>query len=164
MEIVSNTSPLVTLSAIGELRLLRELAARVYIPSAVAYEIVDRGTGWQEARQVQEAIAEKQWLLVEAVEETPLLTLLRRQLDPGESEAIVLAQRRVIPILLDDSDARKAAATLGLEFFGSLAVLKLSKRRGLIRSAKPLVVAMREAGTYFSDNLIEEFLNDIGEK
>jgi len=58
-------------------------------------------------------------------------------LDLGESAAIMLAQRKKCPILLDDLAARRFAAGPGLEVAGSIGIL--------IRSAKNRMMSKSEA-------------------
>lgn len=43
MIVVSNTSPLSNLAAIGKLELLQQLYGKVFIPTAVYQEIIDSG-------------------------------------------------------------------------------------------------------------------------
>ena len=50
----------------------------------------------------------------------------------GEACAILLAKSLNVPVLLDDSDARKFALGLGLEVVGSVGVIIKAVRLGLI--------------------------------
>jgi predicted nucleic acid-binding protein len=45
MIVVSNTSPIINLAAIGQLELLRHLYGTIIIPQAVYHEIAVRGSG-----------------------------------------------------------------------------------------------------------------------
>ena len=45
MIVVSNTSPIINLAAVGQLDLLRQLYGQIVIPQAVYVEIVGRGAG-----------------------------------------------------------------------------------------------------------------------
>lgn len=58
---------------------------------------------------------------------------LRRQLDPGEADAIALAvELRADAVLIDESTGRRVASGLGLHPIGVIGVLLDAKRRGLI--------------------------------
>jgi len=163
MQVVSDTVPLIAFSAIGRLDVLSRVFDRILVPQAVADEVVARGTGWNAAVPLQEAILAGDWIETRSVAPSPLLTLLRRRLDAGESEAIALAQGLSLPILLNDPDARHEARALGLEVTGALGVLKIAKLRGHVAAVAPLVAVMREAGIYYGDELIEHFLRDLHE-
>jgi len=50
----------------------------------------------------------------------------------GEASTIMLAKSLKLPVLLDDSDARKFASGLGLQVIGSVGVLIRAVKAGLI--------------------------------
>ena len=85
MIIVSNTSPIVNLAAIGQLELLKTVS-KIIIPQAVYHEIVIVGKGQPGAYEVEnlgwietKALTTGHWLQPYA------------ELDRGEAEAIALA-------------------------------------------------------------------------
>jgi len=70
------------------------------------------------------------WLEFREVTSTPAEL---RQLDDGEREAIALAQITGTPlILLDEKKGRQAARERGLTVAGTLGVIDLAARRGLV--------------------------------
>lgn len=161
---VANTSPLIAFSAIGRLDLLRVVFSQVLIPEAVFNEAVTHGAGWTEARHLQIEFAGSNWLVRTEVGASPILHELRQRLGgSGEAEAIVLAKERGLPVLLDELAGRRAAAALGLQVVGSLWVLHQVKKAGLIPRVRPLIVQIIEAGIYYSDDLVEKFLREVGE-
>jgi predicted nucleic acid-binding protein len=126
MTVVSNTSPLNYLVLINLQDILPTLFGQVLIPEAVRHELrspvapqpvkefLDTWPGWLDCRAVSRVPADLQ------------------QLDPGEQEAIALAQALGASlILLDDRKGRQAARNLGLTVSGTLGVLDLAARRGL---------------------------------
>jgi predicted nucleic acid-binding protein len=163
MQAVSDTSPLIAFSAIGRLDVLRQVFDSILIPPAVADEVVTKGVGWVAAIPLQEAVQVGDWIRTRHVASSPLLTLLLRRIDAGESEAIALAEELSLPVLLNDEDARREARALGLEITGALGVLKLAKLRGYVGAVTPLVTAMLAAGIHYKDALIEHFLRDVHE-
>ena len=122
MAVVSNTSPVMNLAIIGELAVLREQFAQVWIPLAVVDELrLDQPLPGNDA--VRDAIAAG-WLMPRATERTDLVTVLRQSLDAGESEAIALALDIDADwLLLDERPARQAALPLGLRVTGVIGVL-----------------------------------------
>jgi predicted nucleic acid-binding protein len=69
--VVSNTSPLVYLAALGDFTLLHELFSEIVIPRAVFHEIAIGGAGLPAAAAVQEASVS--WLTVKEVGSTSRL-------------------------------------------------------------------------------------------
>ena len=51
----------------------------------------------------------------------------------------------------------------GLFLIGTAAVLVLAQERGLVKSCKPLLLALRDQGYYLSDSLIAAMLKQVGE-
>jgi predicted nucleic acid-binding protein len=98
MIVVSNTSPIINLAAIGRLAGLQQLYGEVIIPPAVYDEIVISGAGQPGAMEIGEAA----WMKVQPIANQALATALRMELDAGEAEAIVLAVEMKADLLLID--------------------------------------------------------------
>lgn len=161
---VTNTSPLIALSAIKRLDLLREIFPETLVPDAVFRETVTDGVGWHEANQLQQELVAGNWLVRVKVPDSSFLNGLRNRLGgSGEAEAIVLAKERSLPVLLDEMAGRRAAAALGLQVIGSLWVLRQSKAAGRIKLIRPVITQMIESGIYYHDDLVEKFLREVGE-
>jgi len=92
--VVPNTSPLIALSNIGELDLLRFLFERIIIPRGVAEEFGETLPDWIEVRDVQNRI---------------VVDLMRERLHKGEAEAIALAiELNADLVIIDDKSARES--------------------------------------------------------
>jgi len=154
----------VAFSAIGRLELLQNIFAPLLIPSSVSTELFPTGTVWPEARAAQEAINRATWLRVEALPHGSVSTRLRQKLGAGEAEAIALALKRQVPLVIDDLEARAEGRSLGLEVIGTLGIVARNKHLGTIPLAKPIIQAMHQAGIYYSESLIQHFLAGIGER
>lgn len=160
MVVVSNTSPIVNLAAIGHLHLLRDVFGAILIPDAVHHEIVGQGAG----RPGAEEVARATWITRKAVREQHLVRMLEREIHVGEAEALVLAVETDADwVLLDERAARDNAETLGLSYMGLLGVLARAKRDGLIPSIRPLLDALRAHGFWVSEALYEYVLAQMGE-
>lgn len=157
--IVADTSPLSAFLRVRRPDLLSVLFGNIVIPAAVAMEL-DRGTAlvgsWRAAMPFVE---------VRAVEPSPLLDLLRAELDPGEAEAIALAAADKAKLLLiDEAKGRTLARRLALKVVGSVGVCVLAKERGLVAEARPLLEDLRRrGGLWLSDALLAEVLSRLGE-
>jgi len=164
MDCIANTSPLIAFSSAGCLEILRSVSPQVWVPREVFDEIVTRGDGWNEAIQAQQELIRGSWIQCAEVADSPRLRELRNRLGgSGEAEAITLAAERGLPVLLDELAGRRAASALGLKVIGSLGILRVAKSAGTIHSVRPVVMRMIECGIYFGDELIAQFLREVGE-
>ncbi len=161
MIVVSDTSAIINLAMIGRLGLLHDIYTEVVIPAAVYQEIVIQGAGKPGAIEVRT----QPWFQQRAVVDTAFVSQLRRDLDDGEAEAIVLAQEIGADLLLiDDRAARRHAARLGLRFIGLLGVLLEAKKAGLLPAVKPaLDDLISKAGFRVRSSLYQAFLASAGE-
>ena len=162
MIISADTSALVALSGIVQLRLLERIFGKVAIPPAVHREIVDQGLGWLEAAEAQAAIHDGEWLRV-WTEPFEMLSAPFRKLDAGELEAISLARHLNCLCLLDERRGRAFAEAHGVRVIGSLGVIVLAKNKGLVHKVAPLIDAMRANGINLADSLISVILSECGE-
>ena len=161
MIVVSNSSPLINLAWIGQFDLLFQLYDRLLIPEAVWYEIVEMGAGQPGAVEVQSA----SWIRRESIQNQPLERALRRDLDAGESQAIVLALETGADVLLmDERLGRETAKHFGIVCLGVIGLLIEAKQRNLIAAVKPHLDKLREvAGFWVAQDLYRQVLQDTGE-
>ena len=66
-------------------------------------------------------------------------------------------------LLVDDARAKKVAYLNNLEVMGSLGVLLLAKKQGLIVSIQPLLNRLRYSDIFVSDQLLDQVLVMAGE-
>ena len=126
--IVSNSSPLIYLTKVKRLHLLKDLFREVLIPEEVKTEVVDKG---KERGEMDAFMLEREvkagWITVEKV--TRMLDL-KLDLHAGEKAAISLAKQRNSKIVLMDEIAGRTAAKLaGVEPRGTIFVLLLALRQ-----------------------------------
>lgn len=104
------------------------------------------------------------WIIVRGIRGEHMKVILRRVLDEGEAEAIVLAlEVNAGLILLDDREARIQAKSLGLNVTGTLGILLRARRLGLIRNLRPEIEKLKKTGFRISQSLEEEILRLVGE-
>ena len=157
MIIVSNATPLISLSLINQLGLLKALYGQVHIPPAVYEEVVTQGKGRPGAQEV--ALAD--WIVVSEVPEVARGTVQPRPaaLHAGEIEAMELAlglQAKLV--ILDERLARKIANTQGLDTIGTVGILKHARDRGLLADLEGALDELRSSGIRISDKLYGEVL------
>lgn len=161
MIIVSNTSPIMNLAAIGRLDILEKLYTRVLVPEAVFSELkaIDADDN--------PSLLIKSFPFVEpmAASDRPLVSSLALELHIGEAEAIALAiETKAELLLMDERIGRKKASSLGLQVMGLLGVLMAAKQHGVINNIKPVLDALvSKAGFWIGGPLYTFVLETAGE-
>jgi len=134
--IISNTSPISNLAAIGRLPLLEEVYHHIVIPQAVADEIAAAGHIYTQAA----AVPNLDWITVQQVSDRTLVENLLTELDLGEAEAIALAiEVKAELLIIDEKLGRKVALNYGQDITGLFGVLLVAKGRGIIQTVKPMM-------------------------
>ncbi len=110
--IFADTGPLIALARVGQLDLLHRLYREVRVPPAVHTELA-MDSGRPGARTLARAF-EAGWMTVQPATDTSLVSELSQLLDPGEAEAIALAEQEDAQFLLiDDARGREWHVTVG---------------------------------------------------
>lgn len=161
MIVVSNTSPITNLAAVGQLHLLEQLYNNIIIPAAVYQELTRQGNTIPGAMEVQT----ENWIQTQTLTNFTLSTALQAQLHQGESEAIAMAiALNADWLLIDEELGRKVAAAYGLKFTGILGVLIEAKQKGLISAVKPILDDLITIAEFWvSDRLYDRVLQAAGE-
>jgi predicted nucleic acid-binding protein len=158
MTVVSNTSPLRYLVAAGQADLLAKLFGTILIPAAVEREIRDPHAPPAVQRWMATPPA---WLQVRQVQTAPHGELTEL-LDPGEAEAIQLAQEvRADVLIIDERRGHEVAAGRGLTVIGALGILRESHRQGFIEDPLALAGQLRSLGFRASRRLTLRFEEQI---
>lgn len=133
--VVVDASVLIALAKIGRADVLRAVYGYALLGPVVKEEVLDRGkaVGARGVEHVEAAIAAG-WLRVvrpvRAERERTRSLVGTTRLDPGEAEAIALAWRRKLLLVVDDKEARHTADALGLTYLGTVGVLLEAYRGG----------------------------------
>ena len=159
-KVICNTGPLIALSMIDRIDILRYLFELVAIPEAVHKEILEGGpinAGLLNYRKAE-------WIKVVTLSK-PVDPLLRTSLDSGEAAVIGLAiELNANPVLIDERKARKIARTIyGLHVIGSARVLVEAKKRGLLDNVGVALQTMRDGGYWIGDSIVDVALKQAGE-
>jgi len=155
MIIVSNTSPISNLAAVGQLNLLQQLYGSVIIPLAVYQELLDSGPTDPATLAVQNL----DWILVQSTSNLALLETLKNSLDPGEAEAIALAvELNADRLIIDERRGRNEANKRGLRVSGILGILLAAKKQGLIPIVRPILDDLIANGFWIREQLYAEIL------
>jgi uncharacterized protein len=157
MIVVSNTSPLTNLAAIGQFDLLQQLYSEVHIATGVWDELNARGIHWPGREETSSA----SWIKQHHIKNKDLVTALQRDLDRGEAESIALAlELNADLLLLDEQEGRRSAQRMELDFVGIVGVLLEAKHSGFIETIRPHLDALRQtAGFYLSESVYQHALS-----
>jgi len=131
MTVVVNATPLIALSLLNSVHLLRELFDEVVVPSLVYHEVAVQGRG----RPGADAVAAADWLVVRAPSSTPTVEPLLLGLDAGELQVLLLGRELAADwVLVDERLGRRVAQAMGLPVKGTIGVLLAAFHVGLMDS------------------------------
>lgn len=155
MIVVADTSPINYLVLIGHMDILPFFYGHILIPPSVWEELQDEHTpelvrGW-----ISKA---PEWLEMRSLNGPPDSSL--DFLDPGEREAIALAEQlQADRLIADESLARKEAARRKLSVIGTLGLLRDAARAGLLRLPEALE-KLQQTSFYVAPELIQFLLDE----
>lgn len=156
---VVNASPLIFLARAGYLGLLSRFYATVLVPSSVMNELLARG----EEDPTVKAVKSASWLTVDHAD-CPDDLVSAWGLGRGESGVISLASHRGdAEVIIDDMLGRRCASSMGLFVRGTLGIVLLAKKSGLIPSAKIVIDDLIRSGMYLDQQILTSALSKVGE-
>lgn len=124
------------LAKLGEIELLKKLFKKVVVPDEVYEEVVLKGKegGFLDSLIIEKAVKDG-WLQVKKVRSDADVLRFAPELDAGEVEVLCLA-RKIKPrpdlLLIDDASARAIAESFGFSVKGTLYVILMAFRKGLL--------------------------------
>ena len=160
MIVVSDTSPIRALAALGALAWLQELFGEVIVPHAVADELLHAPGSLTSVD-----VSDFPWMVIRSPANAERVNQLRDTLDAGESQAIALAEEyRADWVLIDELAGRAVAGQSGLSVTGTLGVILKAHERQLCAEVRPLLDRLQnEARFFISPKLRESLLKQVGE-
>jgi predicted nucleic acid-binding protein len=156
---VVNASPLIILGKLSQLSLLSRIPDDLVIPRAVAEEVTLGPPG----------DAAREWVEKEGAalvhESGPVDTEVAAwDLGLGESHVLTWARRHPqTTAILDDAASRRCAEALGIQITGTLGVLVMGKRAGLLSELKPILSEAQSKGFRISPDILNTALHLAGE-
>jgi predicted nucleic acid-binding protein len=151
--VIINNTPLVALAALERLDILRNLYHEVLMPQAVYEEFIATDTANRLA-----ILATMPWLKTVALRQ-PENIPYTDNLDRGEAEVLALAAETSARLLIiDERKGRRYAQQMGYIVTGTLGILLLAKKKGLIEKVAPFIRTLQQAGLYLAPKLVNEAL------
>jgi predicted nucleic acid-binding protein len=136
---ISNAGPIIHLTIIGKLSLLKELFGKIAIPEAVKIEVIEKGKafGKPDAILIEKEIGD--WLEIVKNPEIKKEISEKSGIHFGELAVILIAKELNLPALIDDAAARSFAEVMGIEVVGSIGCLIKATKDGLISNSEALL-------------------------
>lgn len=154
MLVVSNTSPLRYLIAVGHAELLAGLFGQILIPTGVARELGNKSAPLTVRRWITHPPA---WLQIHSLQSPPDAELVAT-LDCGEREAIqLIVEKKADILIIDEWKGRAVAQRRGISLIGALGVLGYSYQRVLIDNPLKVLADMRQQGFRIGDQVVADF-------
>ena len=155
--VIVNSTPIISLSSVSHEFILQVLFQHIVIPKAVDIEL-------RALEKPGSDFSDSDWVEVISVQNKDLVQFLEKDLDRGESEVIVLAKElKADVVIIDENIGYQIAKHFDLPVMRTLSILKTAKARGLIGEVSPILDKMIQKGRWYSDEVVEKFLNSIGE-
>jgi predicted nucleic acid-binding protein len=156
---VVNASPLIFLTEVGLLEVLRQPGIPVLVPDAVLAEISRLGPHDPAIQAVQRS----PWIQIVTTPAVPDVVLVW---DLGAGETAVLTVALEVPdsmAVMDDQPARRCARVLGIPTQGTLGLVLVAKQQAMIPVVRPVLEQLKQAGMYMTDALECHILAAAGE-
>ncbi len=144
MIVISNSSPLIALSRIQQLSILKHLFKKIYIPESVFQEAVLQSNVSLQKENILKAIDD---FIIVAKPQTVLS--FKRKLDFGERGVINLAfDKQAEFLIIDDKKAKNEAQELGFKVLKTSTLLKRAEKLKLISSYSEVMQELEEIKIY----------------
>ncbi|MBE0426963.1 MAG: DUF3368 domain-containing protein [Nitrospirae bacterium] len=145
--IVVNASPIICLLKNHLLYLLPELFLEIVIPDKVYEEITIKSgfdlSSLQHLKKASDIIVPQ--------------NVTAWDIGDGESSVLAFAQKNPdCWAVIDDREARRCAASLGCHYMGTIGIILLAKKRGIIKSVRDSITKLQSAGLWLSKSFITE--------
>ncbi|MDL2123094.1 MAG: DUF3368 domain-containing protein [Deltaproteobacteria bacterium] len=155
--VISNATPIISLCSVGYEFVLKELFHHILIPKAVDMEL-------RSLDKPGSRFSDLKWVEVVSVQNEEVIVFLRKDIDKGEAETIALAkQMNADVVIIDENAGYQIARHFGLPVVRTLSILKVAKDKKIINKIRPIVEQMVQRGRWYSKNVIDKFLGDVGE-
>lgn len=155
--VILNATPIISLSSVSHEFILQVLFQHIIIPKAVNSEL-------KALERPGSDFSDNEWVEVIAVENKDLVRSLEKDLDKGESEVIALSRElKADVVVIDESMGYQIAKHFDLPVVRTLSILKTAKTRGVIREISPILDKMIQKGRWYSNEVVERFLESIDE-
>lgn len=154
--VISDSGPIFSLAIVDQLEILTAIFDKIYIPKAVWIEITKDETPEYYPRIVH--------FFKDKVKEISGFNELTFVMDFGESESVILYRELQADFLLiDDKKARTFAENSGIQCVGTIGILSIAKKKGIIEALEPIFQTFLKNKRYYSLKLLNMVLEEHNE-
>ncbi|MAG02216.1 hypothetical protein CMI42_02670 [Candidatus Pacearchaeota archaeon] len=141
---ICNATPIICLSKIKQLSLLRKLFSKIVITSKVRDEILVKGK--EGFLDIEKALGDK-WIIIKDPRKE-----IDFGVDMGENSALNLASEMSQTLIIDDAYGIKVAKAINIDFIRTTSVLLIGLKDKIIskNQTKSLLKKLVEVGYYIS--------------
>ena len=156
--VMADAGPLIALSKIQHLHVLKDLFSEISLTQAVADECLRVKS--DDAVLIKQAIT-LGWL--KCVDNPDFTHALSKSLGLGELSSIeyALQNKDNTLLILDDALARKQAIRKGLTIIGTAAIVFTAQRRGLISDAEAVISQLNQVGYRISPAVVSQLTSSL---
>ncbi len=150
--VISDSTTLISLINIERFELLFKFSDTIIVTPSVYSEV----TAQKSAKRVLDEYISLSKVVVSDVKNSQKVKELLIRLDLGESESIVLAEEKNLPLIIDEKRGKKIALSFGLDAIGLVGILLVYKKRSYLSNAEivEIVEELREVNFRVSDGLL----------
>jgi len=156
--VIADAGPLIAFARLHQIGLLPQIFGRVLVTDIVFAECAGR-SDFPESALIQEAVTRKQLELCTS----PDFSAYTQKIDAGEASAIAVAIDFGCGVIMDDKAGRRMATNASVPVIGTVGVLVLAKRKGLVPLVMPLLERLVSSGYFLSGEIIAAALLAAGE-
>ena len=142
--IISDASCLISLSNIEMLNILQKMYQEIFI-----------------TREVEQEFGEilPEWIAVVEVKDKQRQLEIEAFLDKGEASSIALAiEMEDSLLIIDELKGRKVASSFHLNIIGTIGVLMLAEKKGLIKDILGTILKLVNKGFRLSDKILDRLI------
>lgn len=155
MIVFCNSSPLIVMSRIQRLDILKNIFGKIYIPESVYQESVLQSNDSIQKENILDAIDDFIFVIVPQTDYS-----FKRTIDFGERGVLNLAfDKNADFLIIDDKKARKEAKELGFKVLKTSTILKRAEKLKLIDSYSDVIAELKKFKIYLSElRMIAKFM------
>ena len=104
-----------------------------------------------------------EWIYIYQVNNKEKQFEIESRLDKGEASSIALSlEMDYVQLIIDDHKGRKIAQSLHLNIIGTIGILVLAHKKGLIQDIKEILFKLVNSGFRISKDLIQKIIDEYG--
>ncbi len=164
--IVCDSGPLIHLSRIGKVGLLKNLFGTVHVPPCVERETIDeaRGLGKPGVRSIEKA-KEEEWIEIKEIQSKSEVRKMAKSenIEPGDAEVLQLAKETSSRLITNDSWLVKVAKANGINplWTTTLVIISVKRKKLKKEEGKKLLKELVRSGLYPKGDLYVDLLDAI---